>query len=533
MNLNQLLLWMVCLSSAALLARSSRSPQETARGWSIVSIAILAIAGLTFYWVPAWAGWISGSLWALLVIVPIVGLRRSNRLCFGERYDRASQWAKVLAWLHPTDGWVERVELLRAKATAQRGDFATAHQILERYRTLPTRIGRSATAAGYAIEANWNALLDWLRHSVSPKARANNWELTHDYLRALGETGDLNGLLEEAMRFELKASRSQLTPDDLFQLDRMRLYCWAFCGRVDRVQTILNSASKLYPPQTRAFWLATACMAAGGEDAAAATQQLVGLKERANGLLQRAIAWRLSVPLAAPQQVLQPSSQGILEYWETRQESSTTDRIRASQRIPWATYSAIAVNAILFAVETLLGGSQNNQVLYRLGALVPEVVWAGEWWRLLSATFLHFGIAHLGMNMLGLYILGIYVEVALGVWRYLALYLVSGTGSMLATTILSLWLEPDAGVRLVVGASGAVMGLIGAIAAILLRGWRQKKVRADRDRLRAILLIVGLQTIFDLMNPQICFVCHASGLILGFVTCSFFFWVEGIRNRDR
>ncbi|MBE9042051.1 rhomboid family intramembrane serine protease, partial [Oscillatoriales cyanobacterium LEGE 11467] len=243
-------------------------------------------------------------------------------------------------------------------------------------------------------------------------------------------------------------------------------------------------------------------------------------------LLEGAIAWRLSTSPADPKQVLKPSSEGILLHWETRSDHLTPGEMRSLERRPWVTYSAISLNVFLFAVEVILGGSQNNQVLYRLGALVPEVVWDGEWWRLLTATFLHFGFSHLAMNMLGLYILGTYVELVLGTRRYLGIYFISGVGSMLATTLLSLWLEPNSGVRLVVGASGAVMGLIGAIAAIFLQGWQRSKVPAARDRLRTILSIVAVQTVFDLMNPQICFVCHASGVILGFLTCYFLLWMR-------
>ena len=460
------------------------------------------------------------------IVLPLLGLKRVDRLCLQERYDRASRWAKGLGWLHPTDGWVERAELLRVIAFAQRGDFAAADSILDRYRKTGGTIGRRATAMGYALEANWVGLLDWFRHSVSPNVTAKPWELANDYLRALGETGDLNGLLEECVRWETKARRTSLAIEDLRQVDRMRLYGWAFCGRVDRVVALFERWPNLYSADTRQFWLATAQMVARGSEAEDARHCLIELKKRADGVLERAIAWRLSTPLADPQQVLLPSSEGILWHWETRAATSSRSRMGPGKGLPKATYTVIALNLLFFAVEIFLGGSQNNQVLYRLGALVPEVVWLGEWWRLLSATFLHFGATHLAMNMLGLYFLGTYVEFALGMRRFIAIYLASGVGSMLVTTLLTISMESETGVRLVVGASGAVMGLMGAIAAIFLQGWRQDKAPLARDRLRAIGGIVAIQMMFDLMNPQICFICHLSGMILGFLTCQFLLWIQ-------
>lgn len=526
MNLNQLFLWMVCLSCLALLVKSFRFPKDVARGWTIVSVGILAIVGLALYLSPAIAGWVGGGAWMLGIVLPLLGLKQVDRLCLQERYDRASRWAKGLGWLHPTDGWVERAELLRALALAQRGDFAAAGSILNRYRQTGGAIGRSATAMGYALEANWVGLLDWFRHSIPPNITAKRWELANDYLRALGETGDLNGLLEECVRWETKTRRTSLAIEDLRQVDRMRLYGWAFCGRVDRVAALFERWPNLYSSNTRQFWLATAQMVARGSQTKEARHSLIELQKRADGVLERAISWRLSTPLADPQQVLVPSSEGILWHWETRAATGSLARMGRRKGWPKATYTTIALNSLFFVVEMLLGGSQNNQVLYRLGALVPEVVWLGEWWRLLSATFLHFGATHLAMNMLGLYFLGTYVELALGMRRFMTIYLVSGVGSMLVTTLLTLSMESGTGVRLVVGASGAVMGLMGAIAAIFLQGWRQHKAPGARDRLRAIGGIVAVQMIFDLMNPQICFICHLSGMVLGFSTCQFLLWIE-------
>ncbi len=122
------------------------------------------------------------------------------------------------------------------------------------------------------------------------------------------------------------------------------------------------------------------------------------------------------------------------------------------------------------------------------------------------------------MNMLGLYILGPFVEYALSGWRYLLLYLSSGVGSMLVVSLATHFGYSEA--QFVVGASGSVMGIVGATAAVLLQGWRREKSRLASRRLRFILFIIAFQVIFDLSIPQVSVTGHTSGLIIGFLVGS-------------
>jgi rhomboid protease GluP len=150
---------------------------------------------------------------------------------------------------------------------------------------------------------------------------------------------------------------------------------------------------------------------------------------------------------------------------------------------------------------------------------------AGEWWRLIGANFLHYGLFHLVTNMLSLYVVGRLIELSLGVKYYLTIYLVSGIGSMLAFTLLAFRLGL-ANVFLV-GASAAIMGLIGAILAISLQIWlkRRHSVTAKR-RVQQIILIVIIQFIFDHLIPQVSFHAHLFGFIIGFLISSILVFVK-------
>jgi rhomboid protease GluP len=181
----------------------------------------------------------------------------------------------------------------------------------------------------------------------------------------------------------------------------------------------------------------------------------------------------------------------------------------------YTTYILIGMNLSVFALEIVSGGSQNLETLYQLGALSPEEVWLGEWWRVLSANFLHFGWLHLITNMLGLYFLGQFVELAIGISRYLFIYLISGTGSMLAFSVLAIKFGDSQ--QLLVGASAAIMGLVGVIGAMFFRDWRKEKSRTATKRLRFILLVIVLQFVFDLTTPQVSFLSHILGLVIGLI----------------
>jgi rhomboid protease GluP len=197
----------------------------------------------------------------------------------------------------------------------------------------------------------------------------------------------------------------------------------------------------------------------------------------------------------------------------------------SSNKIAYTTYILIGLNLLIYGLEIKLGGSENSSVLERLGALIPEKVLAGEWWRLIGANFLHYGLFHLATNMLSLFFVGRLIELSLGAKSYLTIYLVSGIGSMLTFTLLAFRLGLNN--VFLVGASAAIMGLIGSILAIFLQIWlkRRHSVTAKR-RLQQIILIVIVQFIFDNLIPQISFHAHLFGFIIGFLIGSVLVFIK-------
>ena len=296
--------------------------------------------------------------------------------------------------------------------------------------------------------------------------------------------------------------------------DFCRLMLFVFCGKPQAVASLCAGRLAVLPAAVRAFWLATADLAAGAAEAA--RRQLEQLLPGADPSLRGAIERRLSRAPMVPES-LDAREERVLEdaIRDDCQEKRFGDQRSLFSRPARATQVIMALNVFMFMVEICLGGSTDLDVLYRLGALFPPAVRAGEWWRLILSLFLHFGPLHLAMNMLGLWLLGPFTEFALGSGRFVLVYLLAGIGSMTTVLVCSSGAQE---ISLTVGASGCVMGLIGASGALMLRGWLREKAPVAKRRLVVMLMIVSVQTLFDSVVPHVSMTAHLSGAFIGFLS---------------
>ncbi len=134
-----------------------------------------------------------------------------------------------------------------------------------------------------------------------------------------------------------------------------------------------------------------------------------------------------------------------------------------------------------------------------------------EYWRFFTALFLHSGFIHLFFNVFALYILGPPLERSIGTMRFVVCYLVSGIASGAGVVGLSLigLVQPAQ----LIGASGSIMGIVGAWAGFLMR---HRHAPHARQRLANVAMIVAIQIVFDLSTPQVSMAAHLCGLIAGF-----------------
>lgn len=171
----------------------------------------------------------------------------------------------------------------------------------------------------------------------------------------------------------------------------------------------------------------------------------------------------------------------------------------------------IAVNLLVFLIAEIMGGSLDISVMLEAGAAyTPFIVENGEYYRLVSCMFLHYGIEHLLNNMLVLFVLGGRLERTIGKLRFLLIYFLGGIGG----NILSLLLELKQGEFSVsAGASGAVFAVMGAMIYVILR----HRGRIEDLSMRQILIMAAFSLYFGFTSAGVDNAAHVGGLLGGFI----------------
>lgn len=157
----------------------------------------------------------------------------------------------------------------------------------------------------------------------------------------------------------------------------------------------------------------------------------------------------------------------------------------------------LSVLAFLWQYTTGLGASASQ-----LGMAPAAIALNGEWYRLLTAAFLHGGILHIAFNMYILWLIGQQLERVLGHSRFLALYVLSAVGGSVASYLFSPFHTVS------VGASGAVFGLMGALVVT------GRRLRADVSQ---VVVLIGINTVIGFVIPGIDWRAHMGGLLVGSV----------------
>ena len=476
-------------------------------GWIGVLLAILLVDVLG--WLCEWPAliYVAGLMWLALVLVPGLISRACQRRILQQDHAAAHRLARIMSWLHPADGWRQQPETIHALQLAQRGEITSAMETLNRLREVKSLVGLTAICNLYRVTGQWEDFLVW--EGLHRQHIEKYPQFLQVRLRARGETGDLRGLV--ALYDQNKEKIAKLTPATSRDLCRVILF--AFCGQPQEVERLFAGSLSILPARTRGFWLAATDLAAGKTERA--KLQFEALLPTADPPLRLAIERGLS-RIAIPPQPLDESALRVLSDASSERghdERFGTQRSLFSKQAR-ATQILIALNVLMFVIEISAGGATNQETLYKLGALFQPAVRAGEWWRLLASLFLHLGFLHNGVNMFALAVLGPFTEFALGARRFVLVYLLAGVGSM--GLVMFFGSGPE-GQQITVGASGCIMGLVGSTGALMLRAWLGHKAQAAKRRLAAVVLIIGMQTVFDSMVPQVSMTAHLSGALIGFI----------------
>lgn len=177
----------------------------------------------------------------------------------------------------------------------------------------------------------------------------------------------------------------------------------------------------------------------------------------------------------------------------------------------------VFINVIVFFVLEAIGQTESAAFMMEHGAVYPPyIAEGGEYWRLFTATFMHFGFGHLLHNMVMLCAAGQILEKALGKAKFLILYLAAGIGGC----TLSYWQMLQSGEYAVAaGASGSIFGIIGALAWIVIVHKGKYETLTGKGMIGMIVLCLY----YGISTGNVDNWGHIGGLIMGFVICIIFY----------
>ncbi len=189
---------------------------------------------------------------------------------------------------------------------------------------------------------------------------------------------------------------------------------------------------------------------------------------------------------------------------------------------PIVTYAIIGITAFVYLVTLIpgIGGTVKSELGFWAPTLYPnffpQIAGFPEVWRLLTVSLVHSSIWHIGLNMLALFMIGRILEPLLGRWRFLALYLLSALGGSVAVVLLSF---PTP----VVGASGAIFGLFGALLVI---------GRHLGANIAGIAIVLGINLVIGFVPGfNVSWQAHVGGLIVGLLVAFIFTRTRSVKQR--
>ncbi len=468
-----------------------------AHSWTLVGLACV-VGSVAGYIVDRdRAGYIVGAAFALFVICPALGMAEISRLLASRRYAAAKGLARIVAVLHPFGAQRGWIEIVTAWQLASAGKLDEAEALL--------RASSQIAADDCVLEIlrlrhRWD---DVVANIAARGEAAFDTGLSVVLLRAFGELGDARML--EAYKLLAASRKPGADGDDMFAT--AQLFTSAFLGNVALVDALYKGVLAHFHPSTKAFWRATAMACAGDRDAANAIFAQLATDDdwRTRAGAQHRLA---HPPIAADPR----GHELIVGVADTLRDAAMYGE-RANAGAPRAVlpYVLAALVTVIHLVALIV-----PDIVYEHGMYwSPAVLVDHQWWRIGTAMLLHNGWFHLGMNVFALVWFGPFVERTLGRPRFALVAIAGGCGAFALIALLDALDLRDPSAAL--GASGAVMALVGASIAIFVRGSLGDRSPIARTRLRNILVFVAVQSVFDALAPQVSMTGHLGGLVIGFV----------------
>lgn len=517
MDLNDLCATLILVNCVWLLV------MRPARLWMMKSIAVLALLSGAWYGWPDRAGVIAAGPWAILILIPL-WLQHATQYFVHQKKWRIAQWSStLLVILHPSSVTRASHRMIGVLDRMYRGDVAAGLELAARNGGHDVSLRCLALVFEAQMSGRWDVFED---------------RLTLEHLRGIHDPNLLAGQLissatrgawEEFLNLCHRVKSSPFSPE---HNATMYLRIFALLGEVEAAQQVCVSSGHQIAFETREYWSAVAEQVSGALERA--ELRLKKLLPQATPIMRPMIERQLNTPAISPsdpqlRERILSELRPVLNVvsHDTRYAVLTGE----SRGWPIMTLTLMLVLCVVFLWE-IPGGSEDVDNLERMGAMVvPLRGTPGEWKNAFTAGFLHFGPLHLALNLMGLLFLGRLVERAWGPVGLVLLFLLCNVTSAALLPWLTFQAPDESSVF--AGASGGIMGLLGALSGQILVGWLKYKTPLVRSQFRTAFSVIVGQCVCDLMTPQVSMTCHLIGLVTGAIVGVIVGLLGGRRSRAR
>ncbi|WAS89578.1 rhomboid family intramembrane serine protease [Nannocystis punicea] len=492
-------------------------------GWALIAFIVLA-AALAGWFAPASPGFVGFGLYLVLIIAPLSLQTQLHRAIGAGDEERARRLAWVLARIHPTRAVREELAALPTTLALRAGDevspaeldrVSQGHPLVRRVFDLVLLHNRRDVDAVRAAFAD-------------PEERAGLFAqgLGSIYVQSVACTDPDGDALAEALARALAGDPTFHQPE---RSARLIIQAHALAGDVARTVALTEGLAMYLARGDRELCIALAEWCAGRPDAARRTLARA-LEQHGDHRIARSTLASLDAMIVRRPPRPSTSHTPALTHRlaalrrsapALRAVSTFLGRHAVRPRLTWA-WMAVLVG--FYAIFATAGDPYDPDHAYAWGALFTGDFGPSEAWRLGTLTLLHVGVLHLTLNVLMLWRFGTFVEVLYGRARLAAIYVLSAVLSGLAVVFL----RDPASPLLLIGASGAIMALGGAVIAALLLRRDLRTTPIGRAELVALVILFGLQVVFDSVTPEVSGTAHAAGIAAGLLLGALF-----LPRRDR
>lgn len=319
MALNLILVVIVIITSSISILQTLTDPVRNSQRWIPIAVAILICTAVSLLFWRSQAGYISIVTWVILAVIPSLGFRFSDRLFYQGNFAGARRVKNYLRWLHPLVDWAWQEAVYHAYEQASQGNHQAAIQLIEQAQDHPPTPNQICTL--FQFRQDWSGLKQWWENEPNQALSAKRVDVIRYYLRALGEVGERNQLLQLTRDHYTTFVEAPSTLEHCF------LYAFAFGGCTEQINQLLHTPIlESINPDTRTIWIATAHDVAGNREMANALLKPL-LRTTKDGLVRRFAEQRLHYPLCEHMEELTTENQQFLQHlerdWIARQRLST------------------------------------------------------------------------------------------------------------------------------------------------------------------------------------------------------------------